>query len=132
MENTPRRKDSSLPVFLYFLFKIFPMVIAGFSIFLGYRLFILGVTGEASLVVNSKELGAQLVNAAPGIFFATGGIIAVIVSIMKGVSINFEDETTPPPQLPQNDSSHTRIGGGGAFPSYKERKWSQRFREPFK
>ena len=69
------------------MFKIVPALISGLSIFLGYRLFILGVTGQASIVVNSTTIGGQLINASPGLFFAVGGIVALIFSIIKGVSI---------------------------------------------
>lgn len=71
----------------FFLVKILPMVISGFSIYLGYRLFILGVTGEASLSIESKSVSGQLLNAAPGLFFAVGGLVALIFSIFKGIKI---------------------------------------------
>jgi len=58
------------------------------SIYLGYDLFIKGVTGEASLVVDAKDLKGQLTNAAPGLFFAIGGISSLIVSVWKGVAVN--------------------------------------------
>jgi hypothetical protein len=75
---------------LYYIFKIIPMLIGGLSIYLGYRLFILGVTGQASLSVNAKTVGGQLLNAAPGLFFALGGIAANIAAVWKGVDISFE------------------------------------------
>lgn len=71
--------------------KILPMLIAGFCIYLGYNLFILGVTGQASISIESETVSGQLLNAAPGLFFAIGGIIALIFSIIKGVKIGFND-----------------------------------------
>jgi hypothetical protein len=75
-------------IFGYFLFKIIPVLVSCFSIYLGYRLFILGVTGKASLVVHSSKMSGQLLNAAPGLFFALGGIAALIVIVWKGGAIN--------------------------------------------
>jgi hypothetical protein len=66
------------------------MLIGGMSIYLGYRLFILGVSGQASLSINSKSISGQLLNAAPGLFFALAGIAANIVAVWKGVNISFE------------------------------------------
>ncbi len=73
----------------YFAFKMVPVVVAGFCIYLGYRLFVLGVTGQASLVVNAKDISGQLINGAPGLFFAVGGVVALIFSIVKGVNVDF-------------------------------------------
>jgi hypothetical protein len=88
---------SNTPLFrYYYLFKIIPLLIAAMSIYLGYRLFILGVSGQASLSVNSKSVSGQLLNAAPGLFFAIGGIVAVIVTVWKGVSITFSEDGEKP------------------------------------
>ena len=78
------QRGSSWIVALYFAFKLLPMLLGGFSIWLGYRLFILGVTGQASLSIASKTLSGQLINAAPGLFFAVGGVAIVIVAVWKG------------------------------------------------
>ena len=57
------------------------------TIYLGYELFVLGVTGQASLSVETHSVKGQLLNAAPGLIFALGGIVALICSIHKGVKI---------------------------------------------
>ncbi|MGD0235209.1 MAG: hypothetical protein ABSC55_11830 [Syntrophorhabdales bacterium] len=88
MQNAPQA-NPNLTFVLYYLFKVIPMLIGGFAIYLGYKLFILGVTGQASLSVESKTISGQLLNAAPGLFFAIGGVIAVIASIWKGVDIRY-------------------------------------------
>jgi hypothetical protein len=44
------------------------MIIAGMCIHLGYKLFVLGVTVEASLVIDAKDLKGQLINASPDFF----------------------------------------------------------------
>ena len=57
-------------------------ILAGvFIINLGYKLFIKGVNGEASLKIEYEKSKAQLANAAPGIFFALGGILIIIFAI---------------------------------------------------
>lgn len=90
MRNVPEKGANQNLVFAYYYaFKIVPMIVAGVSIYLGYRLFILGVTGQASISVESKTIGGQLLNAAPGLFFAVGGIVTLIVSVWKGVRIDF-------------------------------------------
>lgn len=71
----------------YFIFKIISLAMAGLAIWLGYKLFLLGVSGEASIVVNASGIGGHLANAAPGLFFAVGGIIALIVIVCKGVDV---------------------------------------------
>lgn len=71
----------------YYGFKLFGMLASLLPIYLGYRLFILGVTGQASLIVGSKSMSGQLLNAAPGLFFAVGGMIALMIAIWKGVAI---------------------------------------------
>lgn len=71
--------------YLYFIFKILGLIIPALPIYLGYKLFLLGVTGEASIIVNATNISGQLVNAAPGLFFAVGGIVALIIAIVKSV-----------------------------------------------
>jgi hypothetical protein len=90
MKRTYQRQLSgNLVVTLYFVSKLVPMCISFIAIYLGYRLFVLGVTGQASLVVNANSLSGQLLNAAPGLFFSVGGIVALIISIWKGSTFTF-------------------------------------------
>jgi hypothetical protein len=91
MENVPKANPNFV-VTLYFGMKMLPMVISLICIYLGYKLFILGVTGQASLSIESKTVSGQLINAAPGLFFAVGGLIALTFSIIKGVKINFNNK----------------------------------------
>lgn len=77
---------------MYFVFKFATLSVAAGAIYLGYKLFVLGVTGEASLVVDSPTIGGQLLNAAPGLFFAVGGIVALIVIVWKGVKVDTSSE----------------------------------------
>ena len=79
--------NQGLALILYFVFKICLVIASAISIWLGYRLFVLGVTGKDSLNVDAKGIGGQLLNAAPGLFFAIGGIAALIVIAWKGVKL---------------------------------------------
>lgn len=72
---------------LYYVFKVVTVIVSIFCIYLGYRLFVLGVSGHASLVVNATSFSGQLVNAAPGLFFAVGGIVALLLIAWKGVKV---------------------------------------------
>jgi len=92
--GTRERLNTNLMLSLYYMFKTLPLLVSALSMYLGYRLFILGVTGQASLSVETKTIKGQLLNAAPGLFFAVGGVIAMIVVVWKGVSIKFGDSTT--------------------------------------
>jgi hypothetical protein len=62
------------------------------AIYLGYRLFILGVTGQASLSVESKTVSAQLINAAPGLFFAIGGLTTLGIKYLQRCRNGFSPE----------------------------------------
>jgi hypothetical protein len=87
--KSPSRLSGNLLVTLYFISKLVPMCISAVAIYLGYRLFVLGVTGQASLVINANSVGGQLLNAAPGLFFAVGGIVALITAVWKGSAFTF-------------------------------------------
>ena len=79
---------SNLVLVLHYMFKI-AGIAAGFGIvYLGYRLFILGVTGKASLSIHAEGVGFQLLNASPGVFLAIGGIWIVVCAIRKGAQIS--------------------------------------------
>jgi hypothetical protein len=65
------------------ILRVLALIIGGLSILLGYFLFIKGVTGQASLSVHASSNGGQLLNAAPGLFFAISGVAMVIVSLLK-------------------------------------------------
>ena len=117
MRNVPNDNRTPLLLGSYYIFKIIPLLIGGMSIYLGYRLFILGVSGEASLSIHSKTVSGQLLNAAPGLFFAIGGIVAVLVTVWKGVDIAFTDDREPP--VKKKVRSVSAGGGGGLL----RRKW---------
>jgi hypothetical protein len=95
MVNASRGSSNTLILAFYYTFKIIPMLVGAMSIYLGYKLFILGVSGKASLSIDSRNVQGQLLNAAPGLFFALGGIAANIVAVWKGVQISFSTEHKP-------------------------------------
>ena len=86
---TSSKANPNLALSLNFIARLIPAAVSCFAIYLGYRLFVLGVTGEASLDVDAKGIGGKLVNAAPGLFFAVGGIVALIVSVWKGIGVRY-------------------------------------------
>ena len=82
------KTNPNLALVLHYAFKI-AGIAAGFGIvYLGYRLFILGVTGHASLNVQTDHVGFQLLNASPGVFLAIGGIWVVVCAIRKGAQVS--------------------------------------------
>lgn len=92
---------------LYFVFKIIPALAATLTIYLGYRLFILGVSGQASLSVNSRSINGQLLNATPGLFFVIGGLVTLSIIVRKSVNIARADQAelhqSYPPELQQSE-----------------------------
>jgi len=72
------------------------MCISLASIYLGYRLFILGVSGKASLIIDANSFSGQLVNASPGLFFAIGGLIANIIISWKGTKYLYDSSAATP------------------------------------
>ncbi|HKO96190.1 MAG TPA: hypothetical protein VJU86_04320 [Pyrinomonadaceae bacterium] len=90
-----RSEHSNFAIGLYFLFKLAPAIGAIFSIYLGYRLFLLGVTGQASLSLDSHSVKGQLLNAAPGLFFAIGGIAVLLIVVWKSVDLRFGGDGNP-------------------------------------
>ena len=71
----PLRIDNSL-------IRLTAIIVGTLIIILGYLLFIKGVTGEASISINSKSISGQLLNAAPGLFFAISGVIVTNPSVV--------------------------------------------------
>lgn len=91
--NVVSKGNNRLLIGLYFFFKTMPAFVSAMAIYLGYRLFVFGVTGEASLSIESEKLGGQLINAAPGLFFAIGGLVSLIISVWRGVNVQTEGAT---------------------------------------
>ena len=77
--------DPNRAITLAYVFKIVSVLAGALAIYLGYQLFILGVTGKASLTLKVDTVDGQLTNAAPGLFFAIGGFIIVVFTICKSI-----------------------------------------------
>ncbi len=95
---------------LRFVEKLLALAGGILCVYLGYRLFIKGVSGEASLKVEHDKSKLQLLNSAPGIFFALFGMVLLglvvwrqtNVFVLEPVSANVEiDQLTP---LPSTES----------------------------
>ena len=69
-------------------------IIAGISLFLGYKLFIKGVSGSASLKLEQVRSKIQLLNAAPGLFFALFGMVILVASI--NASLEYSSKSNYP------------------------------------
>ncbi len=80
-------KAQMVTAVLHYSFKIMTVAASALSIYLGYYLYIQGVTGEASLIVGAKDFEGQLINAAPGLFFAIGGLGTLGYSIHKSAKV---------------------------------------------
>jgi hypothetical protein len=71
------------------IYRIITIIVGLLIIYLGYRLFSLGVyekTGELKAAWGEKNL--ILKQAAPGIFFVLGGAFIIIFSMWKGLNID--------------------------------------------
>lgn len=83
-QGTPQVTDESKKwTPLWYLLRILATLAGAFCVYLGYKLFVLGVSGQASLIVESKTTKGQLINASPGIFFALFGMALIAVVIWK-------------------------------------------------
>ncbi|MCH8330264.1 MAG: hypothetical protein IH946_02615 [Bacteroidetes bacterium] len=71
------------------IYKIISLIVGLTSIYLGYKLFVLGVWGQAG-DMNAKFGDNTLIlkNAAPGTFFALFGAIIISFTIFKGLEFN--------------------------------------------
>jgi len=126
VKELPRERNiPQMALIFYFVFKIIPLLISAMSIYLGYKLFIPGVSGQASLSIKSKDVSGQLLNAAPGLFFAIGGIVAILITVWKGVDLSFTDETPPgrEPAVARPAATATGGGGGGGDFGPRGRQW---------
>ena len=63
--------------------KLFSMIAGLFFAYLGYKLFINGVSGNASLSAKKDKISLQLLNASPGLFFALFGALIIIYSVLQ-------------------------------------------------
>ena len=63
--------------------KMVGLLVGSFLGWLGYRLFIKGVTGEFDFATGMSGFTAKLVSGSPGLFFALLGATIVIVSLRQ-------------------------------------------------
>lgn len=69
---------------LYLIFKIIIIIIGGLCIFLGYKLFIKGITSASGNFEAKNKLGrVKLINAAPGTFLFILGTVIICYSIFN-------------------------------------------------
>ena len=85
-----RHSNPNLAMILHYIFKMLHPI--GGIIFgcLGYSLFIKGVTGNASLIINAKDFKGQLLNASPGLFTIICGGVVLLYSVRKGAAVGLK------------------------------------------
>ena len=68
------------------LYKGFSLLVGTMFSYMGYRLFVSGIWGDAG-TFSAKHDNARLVlkNAAPGTFFALFGVLIVLFTVYKGL-----------------------------------------------
>ena len=80
------------PIFALLSIRLFErsiILLAGlFLIYLGYRLFILGVSGEASLKAKNGNGNLEFLNAAPGLFFCLFGFALLTMMSFKSIEVS--------------------------------------------
>ena len=92
--------------------KILAIIFGGISIWLGYRLFIMGVTGEFDFYGDLTGFTAKLASASPGVFFALLGAIIIICAVRQRKRL---DETKLDITKDNDDlgsPTHGIVGGG--------------------
>jgi hypothetical protein len=88
--RTTSQPNPNLPIVLHYTMRLTQVLASTCSLYLGYKLFILGVTGQASLSIESNTVSGQLTNAAPGLFFALTGCAGLIATIWRGSSVSID------------------------------------------
>ena len=71
--------------------KMLTIFVGGFFCWLGYRLFIMGVTGQFDFRGDLTGFTAQLVSGSPGLFFALLGAIIAIVAVRQRTTVETEN-----------------------------------------
>ena len=76
------------------LFKLFSLFVGFGSCWMGYKLFISGIWGNAGEIEGTFENNRLVVKkAAPGTFFALFGTIVIVCTIWKGLKFDHYSET---------------------------------------
>ncbi len=71
------------PVWITIIVSIGSFSVSALSIYLGYKLFLAGATGEFQLSVAKGDASASLLSVAPGLAFALFGMVISIVTLLK-------------------------------------------------
>jgi hypothetical protein len=73
-------------VWISIITSIGAFTVSGLSIFLGYKLFLAGATGQFQFSVSSGKVSAVLLSVAPGIGFAAFGMLIAVFALFKLIS----------------------------------------------
>ena len=83
-EGTGSAANANLALLFSFLLKLTPYALSAMLMYLGYDLYLRGVSGQAALLPTEPvELQDQLINATPGLLAGVGGFVALVLSIIK-------------------------------------------------
>jgi hypothetical protein len=77
-------------------YKIVILVVGFLFAFLGYKLFLKGISGGFKLSAEYKGVKADLISASPGIFFILTGTIIIGIGLYKGLTFEEVRPTGPP------------------------------------
>src|SRR5262245_20429053 len=75
------------------LFKTATIAAASMAIYLGYRLFILGVTGSSDVTGKGHEWQLTIKRAAPGTVFALFGAVVLGMTVWTGMELKLQEGT---------------------------------------
>ena len=70
-------------VWISIVTSIGAFTVSGLSIFLGYKLFLAGATGQFQFSVSSGKVSAVLLSVAPGLGFAAFGMLIAVFTLFK-------------------------------------------------
>lgn len=94
---------------LFFAYKAFSLMTGVFIVFLGYKLFVVGVYSEQSSDLKAAwgDKSVVLKRAAPGTLFSLFGAIVVSLAVFKGVSVETTQEQSLTPRGAEAISAHS-------------------------
>ena len=70
-------------VWISIVTSIGAFTVSALSIFLGYKLFLAGATGQFQFSVSSGKVSAVLLSVAPGLGFAAFGMLIAVFALFK-------------------------------------------------
>lgn len=82
-----RRADSG---FNRLLISLFSIIVSGITIYLGYKLVLMGVKGEFTIFSEYKGIKLNLWSLSPGVLFLIGGVSILIFALPRILKAFFD------------------------------------------